>query len=49
MMTDYWEQFGWDSETGKPSKEIIKEIEENIKNFAGLLSKDRAGDKECRI
>jgi hypothetical protein len=26
MMSRYWEQFGWDAETGKPSVEQVERI-----------------------
>lgn len=30
MMTHYWEQFGWDSQTGKPSQETMKRLNDGV-------------------
>ena len=30
MMQDYWTQFGWDPDTGKPLAETIKELEAGL-------------------
>ena len=30
MMTHYWEQFGWDSQTGKPSQETMKRLGDGV-------------------
>jgi aldehyde:ferredoxin oxidoreductase len=47
MMKDYWQQIGWDRETGKPTYETIKQL--GLANIVAGKDDDRVQDSSIKI